>query len=337
MARKSWKIKPSREMFELAVEQVLPPSLVWRMKTGELRRRVPFLGLPLHGKQRHRPFFIVGVARSGNTLFRRILTSHSGLHLPPETFVLGDCFKKWKTYNRSMAWPDLVHLILSQFELHHEYHTINTWLGPIVGELASVPSSQRNLATILNGFFRYHAQEAGKPQARWGDKTPLNSLYPETLEGIARTFPDAQFLHIHRDGMDVVYSHLSGGFYRKVEDAAERWRDVIRNSRALVEKYPERSHQLSYEDLVSKPEQTIRGVCEFLGVEYEPQMASSSEKNTDALGDIPEWFWHKNAQKPITSENMGKGRTNFTPEEKRVIQSIMGADLEAMGYPPATA
>ena len=34
---------------------------------------------------------------------------------------------------------------------------------------------------------------------------------------------------------------------------------------------------------------------------------------------------------------MGKGRTNFTPEEKRLIQSIMGADLEALGYPPATA
>ena len=336
MARKAWAITHSREMFDLALEQTLPPALVWRMRTGELRRRIPFLGLPKAGPQRHRPFFIVGVARSGNTLFRRVLTSHSGLHIPPEVFVLGDIFKKWETYNKSVAWPDLVYLILAQFELHHEYHTIDTWLGPIAGQLASVPHSQRNLATIINGFFRYHAQEAGKPQARWGDKTPLNSLYPETLEGIAQTFPDAQFLHIHRDGMDVVYSHLSGGFYREVEDAAVRWRDVIRNSLALTRKYPERSHTLSYEDLVSQPEATIRGVCEFLGVGYEPQMATSSEVNSAYLGDIPEWFWHEEAQKPISSRNVGKGRKNFTPEEKRLIQSIMGADLEALGYPPAT-
>ena len=137
--------------------------------------------------------------------------------------------------------------------------------------------------------------------------------------------------------MDVVYSHLSGGFYRKVEDAAERWRDVIRNSLALTRKYPDRSHTLSYEDLVSRPEETIRGVCDFLGVGYEPQMATSSEKDSANLGDIPEWFWHKEAQKPISPRNVGKGRKNFTPEEKRVIHWIMGADLEGLGYPPATA
>ncbi len=87
-----------------------------------MRRRIRFLGYPLRGEERFRPFFIIGVGRSGNTLFRRILTAHSELHIPPETFVLGECIRKFKRYGRWLDWPDAVSLIMGLFAFHPEFH-----------------------------------------------------------------------------------------------------------------------------------------------------------------------------------------------------------------------
>jgi len=56
---------------------VLPASLARDLHRGQVRRRIPFLGYPPKGKETYKPFFIVGVARSGNTLLRRILTSEN--------------------------------------------------------------------------------------------------------------------------------------------------------------------------------------------------------------------------------------------------------------------
>ena len=72
-------------------------------------------------------------------MFRRILTSHSGLHIPPETFVLGACIRKFRQHGRRMNWPDLVSLIMAEFEFHPEFHTFETWLGPLVEQLKEAP------------------------------------------------------------------------------------------------------------------------------------------------------------------------------------------------------
>ena len=336
LAYKAWRIQPSKSHLRNVVRSMVRPASSQKIREGGLRRMVPFLGYPLHGDARYGPFFIIGVARSGNTLLRRILTSHSLLHIPPETFVLGECLRKFRRYGSKMTWPDLVQLILAQFEMHHEYHTIDLWLGPAVARLVQVHRNHRNLATILNSFYRYHAEENGKPHARWGDKTPLNSLDPGTLEGLAKVFPDAQFLHIYRDACDVVYSHLSGGFMRTVEEASERWLSVMRNTRDFVGRHSERCHELRYEDLLTMPEKTVRGICDFMRIPFEGQMVGS-ESSAEGLGDVPAWYWHNQVNDPINSKNMGKGRSFFSEREREIIQSILGAELTSLGYPPASA
>ncbi len=77
------------------------------------------------------------------------------------------------------------------------------------------------------------------------------------------------------------------------------------------------------------------GVCEFLGQDFEPAMLGS-ERSAAQLGDVPEWYWHQQVHKPINPKNPGKGRTNFTASEKEQVQRIIGEELSARGYPPAT-
>ena len=335
LAWKAWRLAPERGRLMTFGRAAAGRKLEQSLKEGELRRRVPLLGYPM-ADESYRPFFIIGVARSGNTLFRRLLTSHSGLHIPPETFVLHECFKKWRRYHRKLAWPDLVQLMFAQFEFHHEYHTIDVWMGPAVNRVAQLPPEKRSLAAIVDGFYGYHAEVSGKPEARWGDKTPLNSVEWSTLADIAKMYPNAQFLHIYRDACDVVYSHLSGGFMTSVDEAAERYRKVIGNTRRFATEFPGRCHQVRYEDLLGESEKTLRGVCEFLGVPFEPAMVTS-EKGASELGDVPAWFWHQQVNRPINAKNAGKGRSFFSEEAKRTIERLCGDALRELGYPPATS
>jgi hypothetical protein len=248
-----------------------------------------------------------------------------------------------------MSWPDLVSWTLSRFVFHPEWHTFDMELGPLVRRLSDLPRPQRNLAALLDAFFRQHGEVRGISKPRWGDKTPLNSLderaekgkplerlgegTPRTLEALARVFPDARFIHIHRDGCDNVYSHLQGGFFSSAEDAARRWLHVVRQCRNFVARHPERSFTVRYEELVSEPERVVRGVCGFLGVDFEPAMLVS-ESSARTLGDVPEWTWHAQVQRPINAANPGKGRAHLTASEKQRLQDMLGRELESLGYPP---
>jgi len=343
----------ARDMDRLATvgKTLFPRNWVQNLNKGEIRRRIPFSSYPIRSKQRYAPFFIIGVGRSGNTLFRRILTSHSQLYIPPETFVLGEVIQTYKQYSSRMNWHDLVYFILSKFEFHPEFYTFDTWLGPLVNRLIYVPGSQRNLAFILDNFYQFHAETQKKSMLRWGDKTPMNSLddalvrgdkpdigkgVPETLLRIKEVFPDAQFLQITRDGCDVAFSFLRGGFVSSVEEAAKRWLHTNKQTSNFVERFPEQCHAVRYEDIVAFPEQTIQRVCDFLQVDFEPEILSSNHIAA-GLGDVPAWSWHQQVNAPINSRNPGKGRAYLSEAQKEAVQKTIGDELERLGYQAATA
>jgi glycosyltransferase involved in cell wall biosynthesis len=335
LAWKAARNEPSAANLRLLARCALSPETARRVTTGELRRLVPLASYPLRGRRRYAPFFIIGAARSGTTLLRRVLTAHSELHIPPETFVLGELIRGFRRWGRGLTWSELVSLVLSRFELHPEFHTFDLWLGPLAARLASVPAADRNLAHLIDGFYRFHAeQHALASKSRWGDKTPLNTLEPGTLEGLLEVFPDARFIHLVRDGCDVVYSHLSGGFMRDRREAAERWVEMASRARRFAAAHADRSIEIRYESLVADPAATVERLCAFLGVEPEPAMLGSEASASD-LGDVPAWYWHEEVGRPIHAGNVGKGRRYFSAEERADLERVIGPELAAYGYPPA--
>jgi hypothetical protein len=84
------------------------------------------------------------------------------------------------------------------------------------------------------------------------EKTPSHSLH---VDVIARYAPDVRFLHIVRDGRDVVSSLLDAGdgwgrawgAPTTVRDAAQIWRDYVDGARHAQDLGPYR--ELRYEDL----------------------------------------------------------------------------------------
>jgi len=294
-----------------------------------LKYLIPFIGYPLNRDENYNPFFIIGSGRSGNTLLRRILHAHESLFIPPETYVLGKIIKLFRQ-NRNMIWRNLVYLILSHFEFHPEFFTFGVSLRPLAQELINIPKNKRSLAYLIDGFYHFYAKEKKLLGIRWGDKSPINTY---CLKRIYLVFPKAQFIHIIRDGYDVIKSYLESGIYNNIELVAKRWLNSVKLASRFGSKYPKNYFEIHYEELVQKPEETVTKICKFLDIRYNSNMIYS-ENTAHLLGDIVKRIHHSNVMKPIFTSSIGKGRKNLTYEQRIKIQKIIGKKLELLGYEP---
>ena len=290
----------------------------------------PALQFPLHRNDRFAPFFIVGSGRSGTTLMRRMVQANGQVHIPPEITVMGPVIHLFRQYN-AMQWSELVHLIFARFEFHPESDVFNVSLRPLVQQLVKVPPESRSLAMLLDRFYRYHGEQTAGPCDRWGDKTPLNSFYLTEIDSI---FPDARYVHMLRDGVDVVHSMLQQAHRYTVASASARWKDAVHAVQTFAQTSPQRCLEIRYESLVREPSAVARRVCDFLDVAFDPRMIET-DPDVKGLDDVRHLDYHANAFKPIVADGIGKGRRTLSESQRRHVQELIGTNLERLGYESA--
>lgn len=284
-------------------------------------------GYPLHRNESVRPFFIVGSGRCGTTLLRRILQASPQVHIPPETYMVGPAISFFRR-NRDKQWNYLVRSVLSMFEFHKEFDRFSISLRPLVNKLTETPKMDRSLALILDSFYRYHGEQTGQTFERWGDKTPL---YSYCLDAILAVFPDARFVHLIRDGVDVVQSMRKADLGYDLESAATRWKTAVSTVQAFARKHPALCYEARYESLVAEPDAVVSQLCSFLDVLFEKRMIDAVDQAA-TMGDVPRYRHHQEVTKPITTASMGKGRRDLSSDEKQRLHRIIGPDLERLGY-----
>ena len=189
---------------------------------------------------RDAPIFVIGSPRSGTTLVRLMLDSHSRISCGEETHFLRD-------------------------------------LGAIVGRhwglVASYGFERRwwieRIAAFYGGFQAQVLARSGK--ARWAEKDPTYTLI---LDLVDELFPDAVYVHLVRGGHDVVASFRDRWGYRSALRAARtEWARYVRSARALERRLPsERFLEVRYERLVADPEPEARRLFAFLGEPWEPRV-----------------------------------------------------------------
>lgn len=280
----------------------------------------------LRGNLDSSPFFIVGSGRSGNTLLRRMLNLSPQLHIPPETFVLGPVVSIYER-NSHLPWSLLVRLVLSTFDYHREFQHFGIGLRDLYQELRELPLDKRTLAHVVDSLYRYHARETGSSFERWGDKTPLNAYY---LGRIYRVFPEAQFIHIRRDGIDVAYSYVRTGLLGSFEEGCTRWMTSLQAVRRFSARHPGRVLEVSYESLVSDPNGSLRTICDWLGVPYTEAFLEPPDRR---LGDVEAHSHHARALGSVTGDRIGVGRRALTAEQRSSFSADFLRELERAGYP----
>lgn len=180
------------------------------------------------------PVFVLSSVRSGSTLLRMILDSHSELHAPHE-----------------------LHLRDLKVDLATDY---------VAKAMAELGLDERELEHLLwDRVLHLDLARSGKPTIV--NKTPDDVLM---WRRIAASWRDARFIFLLRHPGDVVASWWRAR-PRYTED--EVVASVLKYTTAVQEARTELpGATVRYEDLLADPEKVIRELCAFLGVDFEPEM-----------------------------------------------------------------
>ena len=200
------------------------------------------------------PVFVMCTLRSGSTLLRVLLNSHSEIHAPHELhlrYISVNLDKKWS--ERSMK----------EMGLDEEGLRYLLWDRLLERELTA---SRKSIIV---------------------DKTPNNVFIPEKLR---ECWPDSRFIFLLRHPAAIAQSRKDW-FKGKGHYDEKQNHDLIRRYCEALEEARQRYDGITirYEDLTEDPAAITREICEFLGIDWEPSMLEYGEfdhgRYKSGLGD----------------------------------------------------
>lgn len=266
------------------------------------------------------PLILLGVSRSGTTLLRVILDRSPGIAIPDESFFVPLLARRHGSRIDAERFLDDVARI----------STIREW-GVGADDVAARIRSGMPTGEAIAAIYKAYAASMGKP--RWGDKTPM---YMRHLGLLERLFPEAQYVHLIRDGRDTALSFLQmpeGTFTRTwahpttPSQFACLWRKEVRAARALGGRVgPARYRKVRYEALVAEPVETVTAICAFAGLPFEPAMLDY----TGAV-DVSQKPHQQRLLTPPTA-GVRSWRDDMSAADVAAFEAVAGDLLSEFGY-----
>ena len=282
------------------------------------------------------PVFIIGNPRSGTTLLRLTLNSHPSICIPPESHFFFWLEQKYGGWNMKDGLNNYINDLFASTKFE-------TWkIGK--NELVNYINQREpeNYAELNACIYLLYAQNNDKPNSVWGDK---NKLWKEKLPKVQFYYPEARFIHIHRDGRDVACSYkelskrnMTSKYAPKlpsdIKEIAIKWKTNIRYlidfSKTID---PSKIITVSYEELVKKQDAIGKELCQFLGI-VEPTHELSHLSTGANKFDEPEEFmeWKEKTKQPADITNIGKYQSILSRAEIDTFNEICKEELKALGY-----
>jgi hypothetical protein len=180
---------------------------------------------------------------------------------------------------------------------------------------------------VVESPFRAYA--AKEQKERFGDKTPA---YVNCLDEVFAVWPDARVVVLVRDARDVALSITGLPFGPNNPYSAARW--WSRGIRAGLDAQSDRPEQVltvRYEELVADPPGVVQQVCEHVGLGYKSEMLAIEKSPQEKIvAGQAEWF--ADVATPISASGSGRFLTEMPEDERRIIETVSGDELRALGY-----
>ena len=196
------------------------------------------------------PIIIGGFYRSGTSLLRRLLDSHHNICCGPEV-------KFFRDFYGNYLKDDLAHIRL-------------------FSSIRAMGLDDRTLLKVFGkAFIECHviaARRSGK--SRWADKNPENVLYLQQWY----TLLDGGFVFINviRNPLDALASLNEVGFRKTIPQdfikKAALYNEYLDKAFSFIDKHPDISFTLRYEDLVQNTRETLSELLSYLGESYDEAM-----------------------------------------------------------------
>ncbi|MFA5417111.1 MAG: sulfotransferase [Bacteroidales bacterium] len=278
------------------------------------------------------PFlFIVGRPRSGTTLLRTLFDAHTNVVMPPECQFVVNLYGKygkksnWSKKDLKQFYDDL--LIQWRFK---SWKMDNQQLMENLLKNEG-PNSYGNICKTV--YSTYQSVFPKEKILLFGDKNPGYAIYTRRL---LKIFPNARFIHIIRDYRDNFVSVKNVDFELSIPSSVGlKWVYFYQKVHRDARKNPSAYYHIRYEDLVSEPEKTLKSLCEFAGIEYQPEILNFHDKKDDMLKVYSPAVmntYHASLFKKINTSRIGLWEKQLTDDEVKLLDYTIGPLAEQAGY-----
>jgi hypothetical protein len=230
---------------------------------------------------------IVGVGRSGTSLIHSIVGSHPNIISITENQIFRNIISKYG-YNSLITDYSDFKLFLSK---NSNFDRLN--ISDI--DLKILHTKSLN----YNHFYQNLLLYFKKDNLGVCEKDPRSIDLFEKLINIDDKY---KIIHIYRDPRSVISSRLK---VKWVKIKSVIYHSIIYNLQLLLfykkyDNFHENIHNVRYEDLVQRPEETIIKLCDFLNVKFSQEMLSFHKTSNNIVSE-EEKEWKLETFKPITN------------------------------------
>jgi hypothetical protein len=270
-----------------------------------------------------RPIFVVGCPRSGTTMLSLMIHAHPRLAMPPESRFL---IRAWRNRAKfgDLSTPKQ-RLALGKACVRTGSKVRDLGLDPqqVLDAILEAPPT---MGSAFGTVFKMYADKHGA--TRWGDKRPA---YYQEVDVLLRLFPDAQIVHIVRDGRANVASlkKMPWWPFDSIGSMAA-WSQAEYCSRRNARRLPEDVfHVIRYESLVAEPEPVLRELCAFLQEDFHPAMLEPSEVR-EVVPDKK--TWHTNLNNSVSTDRVESWRKGLDAWELGLMETVLRRKLTRWDY-----
>lgn len=271
---------------------------------------------------------IGGLQRSGTSLLRAIIGSHSDITLlqwdvPLLTKFL-DIYKDKKISQKDakVIIQDIVnHPKIKETNIKYNIEILNRTIEEKENYI------YEDLYIILQKH--YLSQTNGN---NIGIKTPHNEL---NSNEILKRFPNTKFIHIVRNPLDTLTSLNEAN--RKWWNSKTNyfhhmklWQESAEIGLSNSTKYPNNYLLIKYENLILNPEKTIISMCNFLDINFKEEMLQ--------MNNHPGWkgdnssFNKNKVQSKFSTSSIGRYKNTIKKETIYAYSLLVGKQMNDLGY-----
>jgi len=277
------------------------------------------------------PVMIGGCGSSGTSLLSHLLNCSDRFYCGPEWYLLynRELYTKFSSFSHEQKKTLITKGLTKELPLKlsanaHGYGrkvSITTlFFHSRYRNQAGISDHQAFEWSLLSHTFcefietigRWLLKKAGKE--RWAEKTPLNC---HAIGTFLEHFPKGLYVHVIRDGRDVVLSLRQRGF--TLRNGLQRW--LYDSAQILPFQDHNRCFVLKYETLVSNPIPSLNALLLFLGentAQSTAMLARATENPIEQAERVNLEAWRHRVNDPISIRSLNKWKAETEHNKKRL-------------------